>query len=99
VGLQAKCLLAMWLFFGVGAYVSTVMQMRFGFSPWWGLPGAALAGALVAGFVAVVSFRAGLKGSYFALITLAFGEVLRIISNSVDITGGGLMNKKKSYKK
>ena len=77
-------------FFGVGAYVSTVMQMRFGFSPWWGLPGAALAGALVAGFVAVVSFRAGLKGSYFALITLAFGEVLRIISNSVDITGGGL---------
>ena len=77
-------------FFGVGAYVSSVMQMRFGFSPWWGLPGAALAGALVAGFVAVVSFRAGLKGSYFALITLAFGEVLRIISNSVDITGGGL---------
>jgi branched-chain amino acid transport system permease protein len=77
-------------FFGVGAYVSSVMQMRFGFSPWWGLPGAALAGALVAGFVALVSFRAGLKGSYFALITLAFGEVLRIISNSVDITGGGL---------
>ena len=77
-------------FFGVGAYVSSVMQMRYGFSPWWGLPGAAFAGALVAGFVAVVSFRAGLKGSYFALITLAFGEVLRIISNSVDITGGGL---------
>ena len=77
-------------FFGVGAYVSSVMQMRYGFSPWWGLPGAALAGALVAGFVALVSFRAGLKGSYFALITLAFGEVLRIISNSVDITGGGL---------
>lgn len=77
-------------FFGVGAYASSVMQMRFGFSPWWGLPGAALAGALVAGFVAAVSFRAGLKGSYFALITLAFGEVLRIISNSVDITGGGL---------
>ena len=29
-------------FSGVGAYVSSVMQMRYGFSPWWGLPGAAL---------------------------------------------------------
>ena len=40
--------------------------------------------------IAVLSFRAGLKGSYFALITLAFAEVLRILSNSVDLTGGGL---------
>jgi branched-chain amino acid transport system permease protein len=31
-----------------------------------------------------------LKGSYFALITLAFAEVLRIVANSVAITGGGL---------
>ena len=38
----------------------------------------------------MLSFRAGLKGSYFALITLAFAEVLRIVANSVDITGGGL---------
>ncbi len=42
------------------------------------------------GIIAVLSFRAGLKGSYFALITLAFAEVLRIISNSIGITGGGL---------
>ena len=77
-------------FFGVGAYASTILQIRFGFSPWVGLPAAALAGALVGGIIAVLSFRAGLKGSYFALITLAFAEVLRIIANSVDITGGGL---------
>ena len=25
-------------FFGVGAYASTIVQMRFGFNPWWGLP-------------------------------------------------------------
>ena len=30
-------------------------------------------------------FRAGLKGSYFALITLAFAEVLRIVANSIKI--------------
>ena len=77
-------------FFGVGAYASTIVQMRLGLSPWLGLPASALAGALVGGIIAVLSFRAGLKGSYFALITLAFAEVLRIISNSVGITGGGL---------
>ena len=43
------------------------------------------------GFViGVLAFRAGLKGSYFALITLAFAEVLRIVANSLEITGGGL---------
>jgi branched-chain amino acid transport system permease protein len=77
-------------FFGVGAYASTVVQLRFGLSPWLGLPVAALAGALVGGIIAGLSFRAGLKGSYFALITLAFAEVLRIVSNSIDITGAGL---------
>ena len=77
-------------FFGVGAYASTIVQMRFGWSPWLGLPVSALAGALVGCVIGVLSFRAGLKGSYFALITLAFAEVLRIISNSISITGGGL---------
>jgi branched-chain amino acid transport system permease protein len=77
-------------FFGVGAYASTIVQMRFGFNPWWGLPASALAGAAAGWFIAVLSFRAGLKGSYFALITLAFAEVFRIVANSVDITGGGL---------
>jgi branched-chain amino acid transport system permease protein len=77
-------------FFGVGAYASTIVQMRFGFNPWWGLPVSALAGAAAGWLISVLSFRAGLKGSYFALITLAFAEVFRIISNSIEITGGGL---------
>lgn len=77
-------------FFGVGAYASTIAQIRYGVSPWLGLPIAAFAGALIGGVIAVLSFRAGLKGSYFALITLAFAEVLRIVSNSIAITGGGL---------
>jgi len=77
-------------FFGAGAYAAAIVQMRWGLSPWVGLPAAAIAGGLVGGIIAVLSFRAGLKGSYFALITLAFAEVLRILANSVDITGGGL---------
>ncbi len=78
------------VFFGAGAYASTILQMRYGFSPWLGLPASALAGVVVGFIIAFLSFRAGLKGSYFALITLAFAEVLRIIANSVEITGGGM---------
>ena len=77
-------------FFGMGAYASTIVQLRLGWSPWLGLPASALAGAAVGGVIGVLSFRAGLKGSYFALITLAFAEVLRIVTNSVSFTGGGL---------
>jgi branched-chain amino acid transport system permease protein len=78
------------VFFGAGAYASTILQVRFGVNPWIGLPVSAVAGGLVGWLIGYLSFRAGLKGSYFALITLAFAEMLRIIANSVAITGGGL---------
>ena len=77
-------------FFGVGAYCSTILQLKFGVNPWLGLPASVLAGALAGGLIAVLSFRAGLRGSYFALITLAFAEAFRIIANSLAITGGGV---------
>jgi branched-chain amino acid transport system permease protein len=78
------------VFFGAGAYASTILQVRFGVNPWIGLPVSAVAGGLVGWLIGYLSFRAGLRGSYFALITLAFAEMLRIIANSVEITGGGL---------
>jgi len=78
------------VFFGAGAYASTILQVRFGINPWIGLPVSAVAGGLVGWLIGYLSFRAGLRGSYFALITLAFAEMLRIIANSVEITGGGL---------
>ena len=78
------------VFFGAGAYASTILQLRFGVNPWLGLPASAIAGGIVGGIIGFLSFRAGLKGSYFALITLAFAEVLRILVNSVEFTGGGL---------
>ncbi|MFN0306018.1 MAG: branched-chain amino acid ABC transporter permease [Burkholderiales bacterium] len=77
-------------FFGTGAYAATIFQLKLGFNPWLGLPIAAIAGGLVGWMIGVLSFRAGLKGSYFALITLAFAEVFRILSNSVPFTGAGL---------
>jgi branched-chain amino acid transport system permease protein len=51
---------------------------------------AVLAAAAVGGFVGALTFRYGLKGSYFALVTLAFAEVFRILAVSVGFTGGGV---------
>lgn len=78
------------VFFGTGAYAATIFQLKLGFNPWLGLPIGAIAGGLVGWLMAVLSFRAGLKGSYFALITLAFAEVFRILANSVPFTGAGM---------
>jgi branched-chain amino acid transport system permease protein len=74
-------------FFGIGAYTSTLLYLHFGVSPWIGmLVGASLAGA-VSALLSIPLFR--LRGHYFALATLAFTEVLRVIANIwVGVTGG-----------
>jgi branched-chain amino acid transport system permease protein len=77
-------------FFGTGAYATAVLQVQFGFNPWLGFVIAGLGGALVGSVIGFLSFRYGLRGSYFALVTLAFAEVLRILSNAVSFTGGGV---------
>lgn len=78
------------LFFGTGAYMQAIAQMRFGFNPWAALPLAIGAATAVGLFFGALSFRYGLRGSYFALVTLAFAEVFRIVSTSVPFTGAGV---------
>ena len=78
------------LFFGVGAYIQVIAQVQGGWSPWLALPVAMLVSAAVGAFVGALSFRYGLKGSYFALVTLAFAEVFRILALSVSFTGAGV---------
>ncbi len=78
------------LFFGTGAYVQAIAQLQGGMSPWLALPLGALASGAVGLFVGALSFRYGLKGSYFALVTLAFAEVFRIVALSVPFTGAGV---------
>lgn len=75
-------------FFGTGAYAMAILQTNFGINAWLALVCGVALGALVGAFIGFLSFRAGLKGSYFALITLAFAEVLRVLANSADFTGG-----------
>ena len=77
-------------FFGTGAYVTAVLQVRYGVNAWiafgLGVAGGALIGAIVGG----LTFRSGLRGSYFALVTLAIAEVLRIGASVAPVTGAGV---------
>ena len=78
------------MFFGTGAYASTILLTTFGVPPIIGIFAAIFAGAGLGFIVGYMSFRSGLRGSYFALITLAFAELLRVLANSVEFTGGGV---------
>ncbi|MCE2658845.1 MAG: branched-chain amino acid ABC transporter permease [Rubrivivax sp.] len=78
------------LFFGVGAYVQVIAQVTWGINAWVALAAGMLVAAAVGAGVGALSFRYGLKGSYFALVTLAFAEVFRILAVTVDFTGGGV---------
>jgi branched-chain amino acid transport system permease protein len=77
-------------FFGAGAYVTAILQVRYGVNAWLGFAAGTAAGALVGAVIGTLAFRSRLKGSYFALVTLAFAEVLRIVASVTPITGAGV---------
>jgi branched-chain amino acid transport system permease protein len=77
-------------FFGTGAYATAILQMRYGLNAWAAFALGIAGGALVGAAIGVLAFRSGLKGSYFALVTLAFAEVLRILASVAPITGAGV---------
>jgi branched-chain amino acid transport system permease protein len=74
-------------FFGIGAYTSTLLLIHAGLSPWLGMLVGGVLGGLAAGLISVPTMR--LRGHYFALATLAFGEVMRVVANAWSgLTGG-----------
>ena len=77
-------------FFGTGAYVTAILQVRYGVNAWIGFAAGIAAGAAVGAIIGGLAFRAGLRSSYFALVTLAFAEVLRILASVAPITGAGV---------
>jgi branched-chain amino acid transport system permease protein len=62
--------------------------VRYGINAYAAMLAATVIGSLVGAAIGYLSFRSGLRGSYFALITLAFAEVFRIIANAMPLTGG-----------
>jgi branched-chain amino acid transport system permease protein len=78
-------------FLGIGAYTTTLLWNAYGLTPWLGaIAAVALAGA----FAFVIGYpcsRFRIIGHYFALVTLAVGEVVRLlIIAERDWTGGSL---------
>jgi branched-chain amino acid transport system permease protein len=67
-------------FFGIGTYTSTLLLLRLGVSPWLGMfIGAGLA-ALLGLAIGSVSFKYGARGVFFAFITMAIGEIMKLLA-------------------
>lgn len=74
-------------FFGVGAYASALLSLRWHLSPWLALLGAALVAGICGLFAAELA--GDLSGPYFSLATLALAEILRVVAlHWTDLTEG-----------
>ncbi len=76
------------VFFGIGAYTSTALYTMLGVNPWIGMFIGAGVAAGVGAIIGFLSFRYKLRDDYFALATLAFAEIFRIIVNNTKSLGG-----------
>lgn len=74
-------------FYGLGAYTSGVLNVKFGLSPWIGLPAAALVAGLAALLIGIPALR--LRGLYLSMATLGWNAILVVLfSRLIDLTGG-----------
>ena len=87
VGLAGLLDLGYVAFYAVGAYSYALLSLNFGWSFWICLP---LAGGFAALFGILLGFPVlRLRGDYLAIVTLGFGEIVRIILiNWQELTGG-----------
>lgn len=74
-------------FFGVGAYGLAICAAH-GVPKWIAFVLAALIATVFAAIIGKIAFR--LRGPYFTLSTIAFGEVLRLTATNLTITGGAI---------
>ncbi|HWT62225.1 MAG TPA: high-affinity branched-chain amino acid ABC transporter permease LivM [Ochrobactrum sp.] len=87
VGLAGLLDLGYVAFYAVGAYSYAILSSYFGFSFWVLLP---MAGILAATWGVILGFPVlRLRGDYLAIVTLAFGEIIRLVLvNWTDLTRG-----------
>jgi branched-chain amino acid transport system permease protein len=78
-------------FLGLGAYTTTLLWNFFALTPWLGVLAAVAGAVTLALAIGYPCFRFRVVGHYFALVTLAVGEVIRLlIIAERDWTGGSL---------
>ncbi len=87
VGLAGLLDLGYVAFYAVGAYAYALLNLHFGISFWVVLPIAALLGAVFGTLLGYPVLR--LRGDYLAIVTLGFGEIIRIILENWDDFSNG----------
>lgn len=84
-------------FFAVGAYTTGILTSQFGINFWLTIP-VAVCCSMVAGII-IGGPTLRLRSDYLAIVTLGFGEIVRIIARNLEITGGasGLIGIERPY--
>ncbi len=72
-------------YFGIGGYTSSILLVNLGISPWIGMVVGMGVAAVYGVIVGWLCFRYKIRGTYFALATFAFAEMLRIIVQSAEV--------------
>lgn len=72
-------------FIAIGAYTSTILYMQYGITPWVGMFAGGIISAVVGIIIGIPTFK--MRGAYFALATIAFGEGVRILFQNIDKIG------------
>jgi branched-chain amino acid transport system permease protein len=75
------------LFVGIGAYATTYLAQTFGLTPWLGMIIGGLIAVMIALFMGFLSFRFGLRGVYFVILTIAFSEIARLVVSHIEALG------------
>ncbi|GII87581.1 branched-chain amino acid ABC transporter permease [Sphaerisporangium siamense] len=73
-------------FYAVGAYTSGVLATRLDLPLWATVPVVVVVTALAGVVIGAPTLR--LRSDYLAIVTLGFGEIIRITANNLEITGG-----------
>jgi branched-chain amino acid transport system permease protein len=77
------------IFFGVGAYTAGIFVTKLHISAWWGMLFGGPVAMVFGLFVGWVCFR--LRGPYFALATLAGGEIIRLVATNWESLTDGMV--------
>ena len=72
-------------FFGIGAYTSSFLLLTFRVSPWIGLVAGGVISSLLAAAIGYPC--SNLRGHYFAIASIAFAEIVRIVFTNWQMVG------------
>lgn len=76
------------LYFGIGAYATSILYVKFGITPWGGLIAGGIIAALIALALGYPCFR--LKGHYFSIATIVIAEIGLLLFHNWDYAGAAL---------